>query len=121
MIDALPPRIAEIAVLTVAAAAQDELAGELLGRLPDTRSWWPAAARDGLADDQLASAAAILFDITARALPLVTRRPDRIRAVADYRTSRVLRRAQPWGGGMADAALGLTQVPELDRRTLSGV
>jgi glutamate--cysteine ligase len=121
VIDALPPHVREIAVLTVAAAAQEELADELLGRLPDSRSWWPAAARAGLADDQLASAAALLFDITARALPLVTSRPDRIKAVADYRTSHVLRRAQPWGGSMADAALGLTQVPELDRMTLSRV
>jgi glutamate--cysteine ligase len=121
VIDALPPHIREIAVLTVAAAAQKELAGELLGRLPDTRSWWPAAARAGLADDQLASAAAMLFDITVGALPLVTSRPDRIKAVADYRTNHVLRRAQPWGGRMADAALGLTQVPELDRMTLSRV
>jgi len=121
VIDALPPHIAEIAVLTVAAAAQDELAGELLARLPDTRSWWPAAARAGLADDQLASAATMLFDVTARALPLVTGRRDRIKAVADYRTSHVLRRAQPWGGSMADAALGLTQIPELDGMTLSRV
>ena len=121
VIDALPPRIREVAVLTVAAAAQEELAEELLGRLPDTRSWWSAAARAGLADDQLASAAATLFGITAKALPLVTSRPDRIEAVANYRSSHVLRRAQPWGGRITDAVLGLTQVPELDRLTLSAV
>lgn len=97
------------------------LSGELLRRLPDTRSWWPAAARAGLADDQLASAAATLFDITARALPRLTSRPDRIKAVMDYRSSHVLPRVQPWGGSMADAALDLTGVPELDGMTLARV
>jgi len=121
VIDALPPYIREIAVLTVAAAAQEELADELLRRLPDTRSCWPAAARAGLADDQLAAAAATLFDITARALPRVTRRPERIKAVTDYRGSHVLPRVQPWGGSMTDAALDLTGVPELDAMTLAGV
>ncbi len=121
VIDALPPQVREIAVLTVAAAAEEEVAGELLRRLPDTRSWWPAAARAGLADDQLASAAATLFDITARALHRLTSRPDRIRAVMDYRSSHVLPRVQPWGGSMADADLDLTGVPELDGMTLARV
>jgi glutamate--cysteine ligase len=121
VIDALPPHIREIAVLTVAAAAQEERAGELLRRLPDTRSCWPSAARAGLADNQLASAAATLFDITARALPRVTSRPDRIKAVTDYRSSHVLPRVQPWGGSMTEAALDLTGVPELDAMALAGV
>jgi glutamate--cysteine ligase len=121
VIDALPPQVREIAVLTVAAAAEEELAGELLRQLPDTRSWWTAAARAGLADDQLASAAATLFDITARALPRLTSRLDRIKAVTDYRSSHVLPRVQPWGGSMTDAALDLAGVPELDGMTLSTV
>lgn len=121
VIDALPPAVREIAVLTVAAAARQELAGELLRRLPDTQSWWPQAARSGLADDQLAAAAAVLFETTAHALPLVTSRPARIAAVAEYRDSHVRQRTQPWGGSMANAALSPTRVPELGVRALASV
>ncbi len=119
VIDALPPQVREIAVLTVAAATEEEPAAELLRRLPDTRSSWTAAARAGLADDRLASAAVTLFDITATALPRLTSRSDRIKAVMDYRSSHVLPRVQPWGGSMADAALDLTDVPELDGMALA--
>jgi glutamate--cysteine ligase len=113
MIDALPPSVQEIAVLTVAAATREEVASELLKRLPCTGSRWLTAAKLGLADDQLAAAAVTLFEVTAAALPLVTARADRIAAVAGYQERFIARRAQPWGGNVANTALTRTLVPPL--------
>ncbi len=121
VIDALPPQILQIAVLTVAAAAQPQAAAELLRRLPSTASWWLPAARLGLAHAGLASAADALFDVTATTLPLVTRRPDRITAVTEYRGSHVRPRRQPWGGAMAATISGRTSVPDLGGRPLADV
>ncbi len=121
VLDALPAAVREVAVLTVAAAARAEIAGELLARLPDTGAWWLPAARLGLADDQLAAAAALLFEITAKAMPLVTSRPERIAAVAEYRGNHVARRLQPWGGNIGHTRLGRTLVPQLDSRPLASV
>jgi glutamate--cysteine ligase len=120
MIDALPPSVQEIAVLTVAAAAREEAASELLERLPCTGSRWLTAARLGLADDELAAAAVTLFEVTAAALPQVTARADRIAAVAEYRGRFVARRAQPWGGNVTNTALTRTRVPPLGEDSLPG-
>lgn len=113
VIDALPPQVLQIAVLTVAAAVQPRTAGQLLRRFPDTTSWWLPAARFGLAHGGLASAADTLFDITAEALPLVTRRPGRVTAVTEYHSNYVRRGRQPWGGSMDDTVASRTRVPDL--------
>lgn len=98
VIDALPPKIRNVAALTVAVATRREVFGELLSRLPDTSRSWTTAAQLGLGDPLLADAATVLSDVVRRNVGLVTHDPALVAQLHDFVASYTANGRSPgWG------------------------
>lgn len=87
MIDALPPRLLEVATLVATTALTVEAAAEeLWTRLAPVDGLWVEAARYGLSHPALVEGANVLFDVVCRHIDQRTALPHRRDAVLDYRT-----------------------------------
>lgn len=95
VLDALPEWIREVAVLSVATAAQTGVRQELMDRLPRTGGLWLSAIRDGMADPCLAGLARTLFDVVGANLPAVTTDARHLAQVEEFRARYVTRGSSP--------------------------
>jgi glutamate--cysteine ligase len=95
MLDALPPRLREVAILVVTAALSPGVGAELARRLPPTEGLWCSAARYGLAHPVLAGAARTLFDVIRCHLDRASGIRSRRDAVHDYADRHVARALAP--------------------------
>lgn len=94
-LDALPDWIREVAVLTVALSVAGDFAGDLNRLVPDNSDRWAVAARRGLDDPRLASAAASLFDLVRSNLAGITVEPGHQAMVNEFIGRYVKRRRTP--------------------------
>ena len=91
-LDALPTWMRTAATAVVATACQDATTGELMAALPDTSGLWLEAARHGLQNQTLHSAAVTLFDTVRTNQSMGSAGFDE---VAQFATQYVNRRTSP--------------------------
>jgi glutamate--cysteine ligase len=91
VLDALPDRIRDVAVLSVAAACTAGASRELRRHMPGTRGLWVTAARDGLAHPVLGEAARILMAVVADHLGSVSPEIRHAELVEEFSTHYVRR------------------------------
>jgi glutamate--cysteine ligase len=118
VLDALPARIRDVAVLTVAAACHPDASRDLRRHLPDTSGLWLTAARDGLSHPGLHMAARILIAVVAEHLDSVTGETCHAALVEEYAASYIRRGLTP-GNGSAPRTQGLPlhRAPALNSAT----